>query len=90
MHSDKNVNGYSETVTLNSKKNYIDILKRRTKEVLQEQWLLQDTHYVSSRMVFIFESAAEYGDPHQVRVTVSRTFQDPEAEAWRILDDIVK
>lgn len=64
-------------------------MARRSKEELSQDWVLSGKDHVSSRMVFFFDLKGSNGE-RQVRISVSRTFQDPEQEAWERLDEIVK
>lgn len=64
-------------------------MARRSKEELSEDWVLSGKDHVSSRMVFFFDLKGTNGE-QQVRIAVSRTFRDPEAEAWALLDQMVK
>ena len=64
-------------------------MARRSKEELSKDWVLSGKDYVSSRMVFFFDLKGSNGE-QQVRIAVSRTFRDPEEQAWARLDELVK
>lgn len=55
---------------------------------MMEDWKLVGEEHEVGRLVFCFEH--QYTDAVQVRITVSRTFREPEAEAWRLLKTYLK
>lgn len=62
---------------------------RRSKEQLEKEWKLIEIDNVGSRLVYFFDSVL-FGEQQRIRISVSRTFANPEEQAWKQLDEIVK
>ncbi|MFK4475784.1 hypothetical protein ABH897_005584 [Paenibacillus sp. RC73] len=61
----------------------------RSIKELEAEWCVSGVDHVGSRMVYFFSNREE-GDDLVLRVSVSRTFADPAAQAWRKLGETVK